>query len=229
MPSIEPCGTPRKPALLFFSSSSTAFTEQILTQSQPQPHKSPNHFSNKPYLWQHLTVCLAGALFSLSLFLFSLSVYVWMRKQSFLSEHTPLLDSVAESVEAQLWVNFALTLKPAMWVLVLGGCPPPPPSTEHWWLSNEEVNGTGKQEVPLLWLTACLDTKRWIEGERWRITTYWPDLKKAAGHAAVTPLFQHALYFFKFVLFFSKGAFYSSIHLLVCFIDSTLTSLFCFA
>lgn len=62
-----------------------------------------------------------------------------------------------------------------MWVLVLGTAR----STQHRWLSKEEVNGTGKQEVPVWWLTACLDTKRWILGEHWlwQITTHWPDLE----------------------------------------------------
>lgn len=40
-------------------------------------------------------------------------------------------------------------------------------------LSKGEVNGTGKQEVPARWLTACLDTKRWILEERW-LTDKWP-------------------------------------------------------
>lgn len=48
-------------------------------------------------------------------------------------------------MEAQVWVNFALTLKLAVSVLVLGAAP----STQHQWLSKEEVNGTGKQEVPV--------------------------------------------------------------------------------
>lgn len=58
-------------------------------------------------------------------------------------------------------VNFASTLKLVMWVLWAAW------STQHRWLSKEEVNGTGKQEVPVRWLTACLDTKRWILKEHW--------------------------------------------------------------
>lgn len=71
--------------------------------------------------------------------------------------------TAGQPVEAQLWVNFALTLKLAVWVLVLGAAR----GTQHRWLSKDEVNGTGKQEVPVRWLTACLDTKRWILGECW--------------------------------------------------------------
>lgn len=95
-------------------------------------------------------------------FFFSLCVYVWTRKQpSYLN--TQAQWTAGQPVEAQLWVNFALTLKLAVWELVLGAGR----STQHRWLSKEEVNGTGKQEVPARWLTACLDTKRWILAECW--------------------------------------------------------------
>lgn len=79
-------------------------------------------------------------------------------------------------------VNFASTLKLVMWVLRAAW------STQHRWLSKEEVNGTGKQEVPVRWLTACLDTKRWILGEHW-LTDKSPLTNRifnidAAGHKA---------------------------------------------
>lgn len=78
-----------------------------------------------------------------SALLFPLCGYVWTRKQpSYLNTQTQW--TAGQSVEAQLWVNFALTLKLAMSVLVLRAAP----STQHQWLSKEEVNGTGKQEVP---------------------------------------------------------------------------------
>lgn len=48
--------------------------------------------------------------------------------------------TAGQPVEAQLWVNFALTLKLAVLVLA--------PSTQHQWLSKGEVSGTGKQEAP---------------------------------------------------------------------------------
>lgn len=79
-----------------------------------------------------------------SALLFSLCGYVWTRKQrSYLNTQTQW--TAGQPVEAQVWVNFALTLKLAVSVLVLGAAP----STQHQWLSKEEVNGTGKQEVPV--------------------------------------------------------------------------------
>lgn len=72
-------------------------------------------------------------------------VYVWTRKQPSYLNTQPQW-AAGQPVEAQLWVNFALTLKLAVSVLVLGAAW----STQHRWLSKEEVNGTGKQEVPVL-------------------------------------------------------------------------------
>ena len=122
----------------------------------------PNHWATFQTMIPVITVhCLPPFFFFffLPVFLFSLCVYVWTRKQPSYLNTQPRW-TAGRPVEAQLWVNFALTLKPAIWVLVPGAVR----STQHRWLSKEEVNGTGKQEVPARWLTACLDTKRWI---RW--------------------------------------------------------------
>lgn len=54
----------------------------------------------------------------------------------------------------------------------VSACPRVAWSTQQWWLSKEEVNGTGKQEAPVRWLTMCLDTKRWIIWER-SLTDKW--------------------------------------------------------
>lgn len=84
-----------------------------------------------------------GPIFCPPALLFLLSGYVWTRKQpSYLNTQTRW--TAGQPVEAQLWVNFALTLKLAVSVLVLGAAP----STQHQWLSKGEVNGTGKQEAP---------------------------------------------------------------------------------
>lgn len=75
-----------------------------------------------------VSVCLSGP-FSLSL-----CGYVWTRKQPpYLNTQTQW--TAGQPVEAQLWVNFALTLKLAVSVLVLGAAR----STQHRWLSKGEV------------------------------------------------------------------------------------------
>lgn len=67
-------------------------------------------------------------------FFLSLCGYVWTRKQpSYLNTQTRW--TAGQPVEAQLWVNFALTLKLAVSVLVLGAAR----STQHQWLSKGEV------------------------------------------------------------------------------------------
>lgn len=109
-------------------------TESLFKQMIPAitPHCLP---PNPPFFL--FSVCPSALLFSLC-------GYVWTRKQlSYLNTQTQW--TAGQPVEAQLWVNFALTLKLAVSVLVLGAAP----STQHQWLSKEEVNGTGKQEVPV--------------------------------------------------------------------------------
>lgn len=67
-------------------------------------------------------------------FFFSLCGYVWTRKRpSYLNTQTQW--TTGQPVEAQLWVNFALTLKLAVSVLVLGAAR----STQHQWLTKGEV------------------------------------------------------------------------------------------
>lgn len=154
----------------------TVSIRQIPLQTLTQPQFFPNHWVTL----QTNDTCDNASLFASwpfffsvcpSALLFSLCEYVWTRKQpSYLNTQTQW--TAGQPVEAQLWVNFALTLKLAVSVLVLGAAQ----STQHQWLSKEEVNGTGKQEVPVRWMTACLDTKRWIL-ENWQITTHWPDLE----------------------------------------------------
>lgn len=121
--------------------------------------KSLSHFSNKRYLCYYFTVCLF--FFSPPVFLpFSLCVYMFEPGSSLLIwTHNP--SGQWGSLCKLNCVNFASTLKLAMRVLRAAW------STQHRWLSKEEVNGTGKQEVPVRWLTACLDTKRWILREHW--------------------------------------------------------------
>lgn len=161
--------------------------KQIPLQTLTQPH-FPNHWvtsqTNDTCDNTSLFASLPPFFFSLLCQSFGLSflfvcVYVWTRKQPSYLNTQPQW-AAGQPVEAQLWVNFALTLKLAVSVLVLGAAW----STQHRWLSKEEVNGTGKQEVPVLWSTGCLDTKRWIPGEtltHWQITTHWSRIYMLQG------------------------------------------------